>query len=601
MNMKTKLCTLLFVIATSTMALSASSQARYDVAADQFTFVSKQDGSTVGLALLSANQTLQYSLDGIIWSNMTTITNFNLNNGDSLYVRGKLAGNNTETDYTQFTITGSVEAKGNINYLWDYDNLDAPLKECCGFRLFQECVGLNDVSHIELPATTLSNLCYRDLFYGCSNITSAPELPATTLADECYRGMFLNCSNLSASPTLPATHLKKSCYQDMFVRCYNLSTVPELPAIVLADSCYKDMFNSCTSIQNAPALPATKMENNCYRSMFKDCSSLTNAPILSATELADYCYQEMFVRCSSMQTAQQTLPAINLTEGCYWSMYHSCSSLTSAPSLPATALTESCYLCMFKNCTSLTTAPVLPASVLTPRCYVQMFWGCSNLTYIKCLATDISADACTEDWVRGITSSGTFVKHQNISSWGTGRSGIPSGWSVSSVMPYQIFFDANGGLIPLDGLMRNTPAQQASGLAPDQQTGWVFVYSGEGKFNRLVEDCPTREGYTFLGWYTDPNNGEQVYDNNGINIVGTYWSNTSKWQGSSNLQLYAHWQPNNYTIVWLQDNGTFIDFTIVPYGEIPTHANPTKDPTDEYTYTFAGWSPEVVAVTGDAT
>ena len=522
--MKTKLLTLLFAIVASTMSLFASNQVQNDaLATDLFTFVSKQDGSTVGVAQLSTNQALQYSLDGVNWSNMTTNSNFNLNNGVSLYVRGKLIGNNTETDYTQFAITGSIEAKGNINYLWDYENLNAPLKECCGFHLFQDCAGLYEVSHMELPATTLSNLCY------------------------------------------------------------------------------SDMFNNCTSLITAPELPAKVLATACYKSMFKDCSSLSAAPALLATQLADCCYQDMFVRCSSMQTAQHTLPAINLADFCYWSMFHSCSSLVSAPTLPATTLTEGCYAYMYKNCIGLTDAPVLPASVLTSRCYKQMFWGCSNLSYIKCLAIDISADESTEDWVRGIASYGTFVKHQNMSTWGTGRSGIPSDWSVSSVMPYQIFFDANGGLIPSDGLMRNTPAQQASGLAPNQQTGWVFVYSGEGKFNRLVEDCPVREGYTFLGWYTDPNNGEQVYDNNGINIVGTYWSNTSKWQGTSNLQLYAHWQPNNYTIIWLQDDGTFIDYTTVPYGEIPTHADPTKAPTDEYTYTFAGWSPEVVAVTGDAT
>ena len=58
---------------------------------------------------------------------------------------------------------------------------------------------------------------------------------------------------------------------------------------------------------------------------------------------------------------------------------------------------------------------------------------------------------------------------------------------------------------------------------------------------------------------------------------------------------------NSYTIMWKNDDDSVIDTTTVAYGEVPTHADATKAATAEYTYTFAGWTPEVVAVTGEAT
>ena len=58
---------------------------------------------------------------------------------------------------------------------------------------------------------------------------------------------------------------------------------------------------------------------------------------------------------------------------------------------------------------------------------------------------------------------------------------------------------------------------------------------------------------------------------------------------------------NSYTITWQNEDGSLINQTTVEYGVVPTHAEPIKQNTAEYTYTFAGWTPAVVAVTGNAT
>ena len=44
------------------------------------------------------------------------------------------------------------------------------------------------------------------MFYGCTSLTQAPKLPATTLADWCYFQMFNGCTSLS-SITMLATNV----------------------------------------------------------------------------------------------------------------------------------------------------------------------------------------------------------------------------------------------------------------------------------------------------------------------------------------------------------------------------------------------------------
>ena len=196
-----------------------------------------------------------------------------------------------------------------------------------------------------------------------------------------------------------------TCWQ-MFYGCTYLTTAPELSATLLTSYCYREMFKGCSSLTTAPKLPATTLAANCYRAMFAGCTSLTTAPELPATTAKPYCYYYMFENCTSLTNVQATLPA--------------------------TALAIYCYQRMFTGCTSLTTAPELPAKTLLNYCYNNMFNGCTSLRYVKCLATNISASNCTSYWLKSVASSGTFVKPASMTSWTTGTSGIPSGWTVQT-------------------------------------------------------------------------------------------------------------------------------------------------------------------------
>ncbi len=84
---------------------------------------------------------------------------------------------------------------------------------------------------------------------------------------------------------------------------------------------------------------------------------------------------------------------------------------------------------------------------------------------------------------------------------------------------------------------------------------------------------PTYPGYAFLGWFTYPSGGRQVYS-------------TTVFEGSKDQTLYAQWKINSYTVTLNPNGGSVAPTKITvtagqPYGTLPT---PTRSG-----YTFLGW------------
>ena len=422
-----------------TRALSFSDRAGNNIysctipASHPLTFVSTEDGSTIwlfGNTVVTVDSIARYEVDtGNGWTaySISDQPHLTLNRGESCRWRcSNRAGVQTLRANANFGMTGSFEAYGNIHSMLipNFENVtslaDYPYAFC---NLFKNCTSLKKAP--ALPATTLSEGCYRSLFEG-AGIVYPPKLPATALASHCYYNMFYRCTALIQAPELPATTLADSCYYSMFSSCTSLVNAPVLPATTLAQYCYNNMFSSCTSLVNAPVLPATTLAQYCYNNMFSSCTSLVNAPSLPATTLAQYCYNSMFNGCTSLVNAP-ALPATTLAQYCYNSMFNGCTSLVNAPALPATTLAYSCYYSMFSVCSSLTQAPELPATTLADRCYYSMFYGCSLLTEVYIAATTMAYNALTQ-WLSGVAAHGTVYADPSLTLPTDSISGVPVGW-----------------------------------------------------------------------------------------------------------------------------------------------------------------------------
>ena len=119
-------------------------------------------------------------------------------------------------------------------------------------------------------------------------------------------------------------------------------------------------------------------------------------------------------------------------------------------------------------------------------------------------------------------------------------------WTLAK---YTVTFDATGGQV-----------------SPEEENVTYTLNYGE-------LPTPTRLGYTFEGWYTDPNNG--------IKVTSSTTVTTTK-----NHKLYAHWKANQYTVTF-DANGGVTDKENIDvvydnkYGVLPVAS------MDQYN--FIGW------------
>ena len=276
----------------------------HDYLQDYFTIESMANSNTINWKSSSSSNTKTISVsadNGSTWisytsNNTTGVTIGTLNQGDKLLVKGSNKRYGTSQG-ARNVISGSADFKvyGNILSLQYEDNFasQTTLKDGDNYAfvgMFRDSTHLTDASDLKLPATTVTNRSYMDMFRGCTALTAGPQLPATTVVKYAYQEMFRGCTQLvSATTSLPATTLTEHCYDGMFRDCSALTTVPTISATTLDEYCCCDMFRDCANITTAPDLLAATLTTACYSQMFEGCVKLSSIKCLATDISATDC------------------------------------------------------------------------------------------------------------------------------------------------------------------------------------------------------------------------------------------------------------------------------------------------------------------------
>ena len=103
-----------------------------------------------------------------------------------------------------------------------------------------------------------------------------------------------------------------------------------------------------------------------------------------------------------------------------------------------------------------------------------------------------------------------------------------------------------------------------------------------------TKESSVSEVFTFAGWFSD------------AGLTAAYDFDTPV---HGNLTLYAKWDSKvrEYTVSFVNHDGTVLQSSDVPYGETPVYSGdePSKAATAEYSYAFSGWDSPIGSVTGN--
>lgn len=301
-------------------------------------------------------------------------------------------------------------------------------------------------------------------------------------------------------------------------------------------------FNACNTLTEV-TLPNTVDEIG-YQAFFK-CSNLTKVIIPEGVTKIG---QAAFYGCSQLTSI--TIPSTITNMDTAFSGNTALSHVTLTNGISKISSNA------FERCTGLTEVEI-PASV--DQICPFAFNGCTNLKRvlleknIKTINVNAFKD-CTN--LSDVKYNGYKTDWDKVTVNTTGND------TLTSKVQYlcDINFDLDGGTV--NG--SNTVDKQT--VYSNEKLGTAKRYPNDQPF--VVPTDPVREGYTFLGWYTQAEGGTKYTFTEAV---------------SSNITLYAHWNAHSHTVTLENDENKKTNS--YDYGSSVSVPTPTK----KTGYNFNHW------------
>ena len=383
---------------------------------------------------------------------------------------------------------------------------------------FHECKNLTDVDFTNLDTSEVTNMAY--MFYYCSALTSLDLSSFNTSAVTNMDRMFYKCSALTSLDVSSFDTSAVTSMNGMFGFCSSLTSLDVSSFDTSVVTNMDSMFNSCSSLTSLDlssfnTSAVTSMEN-----MFSICSSLTSMDVSSFDTSAVTSMFRMFEGCSSLTSLDVSTFDTSAVTSMY-SMFNNCSALTSLDlsSFNTSAVTG--MYSMFSNCSSLTSLDLSSFNTSAVTSMGHMFNGCSSLTSLDVSTFDTSAVTYMKYMFKQCTALDTLTLGTKFAFKGD-TDLVDATWhGINTNKEYTTSVLTS----TYDGsTMADTYAKYID-IKFDALDGKSSESKRSGYIGMAFDSLPTaeKEGYDFVGWFTEKQGGTQLLVNQPI-TQSTYYA-----------------------------------------------------------------------------